>query len=118
MLARYDLFVCPTTAVPALGAEHSPLDASFAIEGVRACPRLGWVLTYPFNLLGALPVLSVPSGRAASGVPTGVQLVARPHDDARVFRAAAALEAVRGAWFASAATRPAFDASPGVSARG
>jgi Asp-tRNA(Asn)/Glu-tRNA(Gln) amidotransferase A subunit family amidase len=78
---RAQLFVCPTTAVPAVAADHSPLtDAR------------GWVMTYPFNLLSTLPVLAVPSGRARTNVPTGVQLVGRPFDDASVFRAGLALE--------------------------
>jgi Asp-tRNA(Asn)/Glu-tRNA(Gln) amidotransferase A subunit family amidase len=37
--------------------------------------------------------MSVPTGHAANGVPTGMQIVARPFDDHRVFRAAAAFEA-------------------------
>ncbi len=41
------------------------------------------------------PKLSVPSGMAENGVPTGVQLVGRTYDDETVFRAGAALEAVR-----------------------
>jgi Asp-tRNA(Asn)/Glu-tRNA(Gln) amidotransferase A subunit family amidase len=36
--------------------------------------------------------MSVPTGFAKSGVPTGMQIVARPFDDLRVFRAAAAFE--------------------------
>ena len=47
-------------------------------------------------MLGRCPVLSVPSGRARNGVPTGIQIVARGYDDARVFRAAAAYERERG----------------------
>ena len=65
-------------------------------DGAEVEPvRLGWTLTYPFNLLGPLPVLAVPSGVADNGVPTGVQIVARPFDDARVFEVGAALERAR-----------------------
>jgi amidase len=78
---RARLFLCPTTAVPAVAADHSPLDDA-----------RGWVMTYPFNMLSTLPVLAVPSGRACTNVPTGVQLVGRPFDDASVFRAGLALE--------------------------
>jgi amidase len=105
ILASHDLFVCPTTAVAAVPAEHSPL-GTLAIDG-RAVPgHRGWVLTYPFNMLGPLPVLSVPSGRASSGVPTGIQLVARPYDDHRVFRAACAFERARGPWFVDPTSSP------------
>jgi len=95
ILARSQLFVCPTTAVPAVAADHSPLiDAR------------GWVLTYPFNLLSSLPVLAIQSGRSRSNVPMGVQLVGRPFDDAAVFRAGLAIERARGAWFADNSRRP------------
>jgi aspartyl-tRNA(Asn)/glutamyl-tRNA(Gln) amidotransferase subunit A len=52
-------------------------------------------MTYPFNMLGQLPVLAVPSGISSLGVPTGIQIVARPNDDARVFRVGAAVERAR-----------------------
>ena len=94
LLEEYDLFVCPTNAIPSVEAERSPLDLDMRINGKPANPMVAeaWFMTYPFNILSQLPVMSVPSGLAASGVPTGVQLVSRSYDDTRVFRAAAALE--------------------------
>ena len=38
------------------------------------------------------PVMSLPSGRASTGVPTGIQVVGRTYDDVSVFRAAGAYE--------------------------
>jgi Asp-tRNA(Asn)/Glu-tRNA(Gln) amidotransferase A subunit family amidase len=108
ILERVDLFVCPTTAVPALAADHSPLVETIEIAGVRVPGHRGWVLTYPFNMLPSLPVLSIPSGRSRTNVPMGVQLVGRPYDDAAVFRAALALETARGAWYDAPAHRPAL----------
>lgn len=109
ILAEHDLFVCPTTATPAVPADRE-LDDPVLVDGQPVPGHLGWVLTWPFNLLSALPVLSVPSGRdPRTGVPTGVQLIARPHDDLRVFRAGAALEAALGGpWYRRAADRPAL----------
>ena len=46
-----------------------------------------WTMCYPFNMLGRLPVLSVPSGFASNGVPTGIQIVARSYADEIVFQA-------------------------------
>ena len=40
-------------------------------------------------------MLAVPSCFADNGVPTGVQLVARPYDDLTAFRAGAALEKMK-----------------------
>ena len=65
-------------------------------------------MTLPFNILSRCAVLSVPSGRAPNGVPTGVQVVSRPYDDVTAFRVAGALEA-SGAGFASASWRPELD---------
>jgi len=105
VLARCDLFVCPTTATPAVAADHAP-GAELRIAGRSVPGHRGWVMTYPFNLLGALPVLSVPVARARNGVPIGVQVIARPYDDLRVFRGAAAIERARGLWFGDAAHQP------------
>lgn len=111
ILASHDLLVCPTTAVPAVPAGHSPL-APLQIDVRAVSGHRGWILTYPFNMLGSLPVLSVPIGRARSGVPIGLQLVARPYDDLRAFRAAASFERARGAWFVDPASTPPLP--PGV----
>ena len=43
-----------------------------------------------------LCALSLPSGIAADGLPTSLQIVARPHDEAMVLRIGAAYEAERG----------------------
>jgi aspartyl-tRNA(Asn)/glutamyl-tRNA(Gln) amidotransferase subunit A len=49
--------------------------------------------------------MSVPSGFARSGVPTGVSIVGRTYDDVSVFRAAAAYERVRP-WLDAPERRP------------
>ena len=87
-------FICPTNAIPSIEAERSPLDFDFTIndEPARAVVAEAWFMTYPFNMLSQLPVMSVPSGFAASGVPTGIQIVGRSYDDQRVFAIAGALE--------------------------
>ncbi len=93
VLAKYNLLICPTLAVPAVAADHDPYRRGFAINGRPVDPYLGWCMTYPFNVMSRCPVMSLPSGFAASGVPTGIQLVGRSYDDVGVFRAAAAYEA-------------------------
>ncbi len=96
LLESHELLVCPTTALPAVAADFDPSVAELAINGVRVDPILGWVMTYPFNMLSRCPVMSVPSGRAANGVPTGIQIVGRSYDDVAVFCAAAAYERALG----------------------
>jgi Asp-tRNA(Asn)/Glu-tRNA(Gln) amidotransferase A subunit family amidase len=99
VLARNEVFICPTNNLPALKADHDPWDQSFTINGKKADPEYGWVMTHQFNMLHNLPVLAVPSGFATSGVPTGVQIVGRSYDDARVFRAGLAYDKALGGWF-------------------
>ena len=92
ILSRYNVLLCPTLALPSVPADHSIFEGEVVIGGERVEPYVGWCLTYPFNTLGQLPVASVPSGIAANGVPTGIQIVGRPYDDVSVFRAALAYE--------------------------
>lgn len=106
VLATHDVFICPTNNVPGVKADHDPWDENFTVNGCKADPEYGWVMTHPFNMLHNLPVLSLPSGFASSGVPTGIQIVARPWDDARVFRAGLAYEKAVGGWYGDRKRRP------------
>lgn len=89
LMERFDALVCPTIATTGLDAEEpcTDSDAVFA-----------QLMTLPFNVIGRVPVLAVPSGIAPNGVPTGVQIVGRTFDDATVFRVGAALEQELGLW--------------------
>jgi amidase len=105
ILQEHELLVCPTTALPAVPATFSPVRDPLTIAGkLQPSPRQ-WYLTYPFNMLGPLPVASVPCGHARNGLPLGLQLVGRAYDDAAVFRAAAAFERA-APWDYAAGHRP------------
>lgn len=108
LLERYNVLVCPTTALPAVAAEFDQSKDTVEINGKTVNPSLGWVMTTPFNTMSRCPVLAVPSGRAANGVPTGIQIVGRTYCDADVFRAGMAYESALGGWFGSASARPAL----------
>jgi Asp-tRNA(Asn)/Glu-tRNA(Gln) amidotransferase A subunit family amidase len=96
ILEDYDVLVCPTLAIPAVKSDHRDDDPAFEINGKPIYPYLGWLLTHQLNLVNECPVVSVPSGfDPATGVPTGLQIVGRSFDDARVFRFASALEQAR-----------------------
>ena len=107
MLEKYNVLVCPTTALPAVPADFDQSKDSVKINGKTISnPFLGWVMTTPFNTMSRCPVLSMPSGHAKNGVPTGIQIVGRTYCDADVFQAAMAYETAQGQWFRDAATRP------------
>lgn len=103
----YDALICPTLAVPSVPADFDRTVSPKINETLASHDPMmvSWCLTYPFNMLNRCPVLQVPSGRATSGVPTGVQIVGRTFDDAGVFRIGKAIEAAQG-WYGSAETRP------------
>ena len=106
MMEKHDVFICPTTALPAVAADFDQSRDEVRINGRSVDPMLGWVMTAPFNTLSRCPVITVPSGRAKSGVPTGIQIVGRSYRDPDVFRAAMAYEAAAGPWFADVSGRP------------
>jgi aspartyl-tRNA(Asn)/glutamyl-tRNA(Gln) amidotransferase subunit A len=81
--ANYDLLLAPTTPSVAfpLGAK---VDDPFAMYMNDVC-------TIPSPLAGH-PAISVPFGAGADGLPVGVQLLAPPLEEARMFRGARVLE--------------------------
>jgi amidase len=102
------VLICPTMALPAVEAEFDQTKDQPIINGRPVDPFLGWGMTTPFNMLSRCPVLSVPSGRASNGIPTGIQIVGRTYSDGDVFRAALAFEDAVGGWLRSAKDRPAI----------
>jgi amidase len=106
-LEKYNVLICPTTALPAVAADFDHSKGSVKINGKTiANPMLGWCMTTPFNTMSRCPVISMPSGRAKNGVPTGIQIVGRTYCDADVFQAAMAYETAQGQWFRDAGSRP------------
>ncbi len=107
VLQRYRVLICPTFAVPALEAGEDYVERTPCVNGAAQKDWLDVMMTLPFNICSRCPVMSVPSGRAHTGVPTGVQIVGRTYDDVSVFRAAAALERLRP-WLDTPERRPAL----------
>jgi aspartyl-tRNA(Asn)/glutamyl-tRNA(Gln) amidotransferase subunit A len=89
-MENYDLLLTPTLPCTAFRAGD---DHPGQIAG-KPTTYLGWTaFTYPFNLTGQ-PAATVPCGFDADGLPIGLQIVGRWHDDVTVLRAAAAFEAI------------------------
>lgn len=93
LMDDYDIFICPTLMTTGVPNDSTWPENEIEINGeVRKVREEQWSATFPFNILSRCPVLSMPSGLAANGVPTAIQFVARSFDDQRVFSAALAYE--------------------------
>ncbi|WP_320670506.1 amidase [Patulibacter defluvii] len=95
VLERHHALLCPTLGTRGFRAGEGYPEGGPEVDGRTVGFHLEAALTLPFNQLAACPVLAVPSGVAGNGVPTGVQLVGRPYDDATPFALGAAVEALR-----------------------
>jgi amidase len=85
-----DLLILPTVAVPPFPVE---MPYPTEINGEPLDNYTQWFfLTYGITVTG-LPVISVPCGFTASGLPVGLQIVGRRRQEAMVLRAASAFEA-------------------------
>ncbi len=92
VFAQVDVLICPTLPIAAFAAGEDYVERPVVVDGTPLDDVLASLTTVPFNVCSRHPVLSVPSGRDAAGVPTGLQVVGRPHDEESVFRVAAAVE--------------------------
>ena len=88
-MARYDLLLTPTLAVPPF-AIH--MQGPEKIDGRYVRPAEFLAFTFPLNLTGQ-PAATVPAGWTADGLPVGLQIIGRHLDDPAVLRASAAFEA-------------------------
>jgi aspartyl-tRNA(Asn)/glutamyl-tRNA(Gln) amidotransferase subunit A len=90
-----DILLCPTVATSGLQAGNPYLDETVIVNGQAVPHHILAMMTVPFNLFSRCPVLSVPSGLASNGVPTGVQIVGRTYEDVSTFQVGAAIEGAR-----------------------
>ncbi len=103
LFERHDVLALPTTQVwPFDAAERWP--RSIAGRAMDTYPR--WMEVVIYATFAGLPCISVPAGFNAEGLPLGLQLIGRPHDDAGVLRLAAAYEQVIDDWLA---VKPSMD---------
>jgi aspartyl-tRNA(Asn)/glutamyl-tRNA(Gln) amidotransferase subunit A len=85
----YDLLLTPMTPVPALPVGVDLNDPASEQHWVDWSP-----FSYPFNMTRQ-PAASIPCGLTSGGLPVGLQIVGKLHDDWRVLRAARAFEATQ-----------------------
>jgi Asp-tRNA(Asn)/Glu-tRNA(Gln) amidotransferase A subunit family amidase len=93
-MERTPLFVAPVGAVPAFRHEEF---GRVEVEG-RSVPTFrAFADAHAANVFD-LPAACVPAGRTAAGLPVGVQVVGRPHEERRVLAVAGVIEEALGGW--------------------
>jgi amidase len=94
-MRKYPVLLCPVASVPAF--RHG--ERSWDVEGRMVEYLDAWRYTQWFNALAA-PAAVVPVGQAnngeGSGLPIGVQIVARPYEEETVLGIAAIVDAAFG----------------------
>ncbi|BCY12146.1 amidase [Actinoplanes sp. L3-i22] len=95
LFATYDYAVLPT-------AQVMPFDASVhwpeSINGTAMPTYHRWMEVTTIGTMINAPVLAVPAGFGASGLPIGLQVIGRNHDDFGLLALAKAWESQTGAW--------------------
>lgn len=96
ILARSDIIASPTLSAPALPVGIDPLGRIEIAGRDAGMIRGAWYpYTFPFNLTGH-PALSMPCGLSEAGLPIGLQLVGRWHEDTYLLDVAARFETALG----------------------
>jgi amidase len=86
---KYEFFVLPVAQVPPFD-----IDQPFVteIEGRRMSTYIDWMRSSYYISVLHNPAISVPAGFTAEGLPVGLQIVGRHHDDWGVLQMAHAFE--------------------------
>lgn len=90
---QHDILALPATVAPPFDHRLRYLEE---VAGRKFDTYISWlVLTFAITLTGT-PAISIPCGFTRSGLPVGLQLVARPRGDAELLAVSAVIEAALG----------------------
>jgi len=92
-MERYEFLLLPTTQVPPF---EITTEYVTEIEGVKMENYIDWMKSCWYITLTGHPAISVPAGFTKDGLPIGLQIVGRHHDDFGVLQFAHAFEQARG----------------------
>ena len=93
ILQRCDALICPTMAQPAPG--HGRSDQDFWRMDDQG-QYLALDVTSVWNFVSQCPAISIPAGFTKDGLPIGLQVIGRHHDEPGVMNTVAAIESVIG----------------------
>ncbi|HEU5320446.1 MAG TPA: amidase [Methylomirabilota bacterium] len=91
LFERVDLLFCAVSPTEPFKAE-GPMPT--VVGEVKVAPWNGGALTIPASISG-YPAISIPAGHSRSGLPVGLQVYARRHEEALLLDLAAVMERAR-----------------------
>ena len=94
-LERHEFLVLPVSQVPPFDVKQRYITE---INGVKLETYLDWMRSCYYISVTGLPAISVPCGFTPEGLPVGVQIVGRHHDDWGVLQLAYAFEQATNFW--------------------
>ncbi|MEE8557666.1 MAG: amidase family protein, partial [Myxococcota bacterium] len=94
-METYEFLVLPTSQVPPFDVKERYVTE---IEGVKMNSYIDWMKSCSSITLTGHPAISVPGGFTEEGLPVGIQIVGRHHDDWGVLQLAHAFEEATESW--------------------
>lgn len=92
-MEQYEFLILPVSQVPPFDVKQRYVTE---INGVKLDTYLDWMRSCYYITVTGLPAISVPCGFTPEGLPVGVQIVGRHHDDFGVLQLAHAFEQATG----------------------
>ncbi len=95
-MERHEFLICPVSQAPPFDVEQPYVTA---IDGVPLDSYIDWMRSCYFISITGLPAIAVPCGFTPEGLPVGVQIVGRHHqDELGVLQLARAFEEATDCW--------------------
>ena len=94
-LTDHEYLICPVSQVPPFDIEKRYITE---INGIQLDTYIDWMKSCYFISVTGCPAISVPCGFTESGLPVGVQIVGRHHDDWGVLQLAYAFQQATEFW--------------------
>jgi amidase len=94
-MERFKFLILPVTQVLPFDVKQRYVTE---INGVKMSSYIDWMKSCYYVTVTGLPAISVPCGFTPEGLPVGVQIVGRHHDDLGVLQLAHAFEEATGSW--------------------
>lgn len=94
-METHEFLICPVNQVPPFNVDEPYVKE---INGIQMKSYIDWMQScWTISILG-LPAISVPAGFTPDGLPVGLQIVGRHHDDLGVLQLAHAFEKMTSFW--------------------